>query len=145
MTDARSIQNRRMSFAAGISIVAGALIIFSSLIVWPQYATSIVGSRGIWWRMDDFMEEGESGVEGGGVNGMIMAAPNAAAVTGLASGVLVLLGGIMMYFRPQNKRIWGIIALIFSVMALLSLGGFLIGAGLGVIGGILAIANRQVR
>ncbi|MGH9989036.1 MAG: DUF6114 domain-containing protein [Nitrososphaera sp.] len=51
----------------------------------------------------------------------------------------------MMYLRPQNKRIWGVIALIFSVMALLSLDGFLLGTGLGVIGGILAIANRQVR
>ena len=144
MTDARSIQNRRMSFAAGISIVAGALIIFSSMIVWPQYATSIVGSRGIWWWMDDSIGEGESGVEGG-VDDMIISAPNAAIVTGLASGVVVLLGGVMMYLRPQNKRIWGVMALIFSVMALLTLGGFLLGTGLGVIGGILAIANRQVR
>lgn len=143
MTDARGIQNKRMSFAAGISIAAGILIIFSSLIVWPQYAISIIGSRGMWWGIDDSIGEGESGVEGG-VDGRIIGVPNVAAVIGLASGAGVLLGGIMMYLRPQNKRIWGVIALIFSVIALLSLSGVLIGAGLGVIGGILGIANRQV-
>jgi hypothetical protein len=52
----------------------------------------------------------------------------------------------MMYFKPQRKRIWGIMVLIFSVLALLSMGGFFVfGVGLGVIGGILSIVDKQIK
>ncbi len=148
MSDAKSIQSKRMSFAAGISIVAGALIIFSSLIGWFGFTTSsIFGSRGMWGWMDNFIQEWWSGLgeETRGVEGTMTGVPLIAVVTGLASGFVVLLAGAMMYLRPESRRIWGIMALIFSVLAFLSLGGFLFGTGLGIIGGILAIANRQVR
>ncbi len=144
MTDAKGVQSKRMSLAAGISIAAGALIIFSGLIAWSQYTTttttSIFDFRGRDWG---------SGLEGEGGRGSevaILRLPSAAVVTGLASGVIVLLAGAMMYVKPQRKRIWGIMALIFSVLALLSLGGFFVfGVGLGVIGGILSIVNKQIK
>lgn len=64
---------------------------------------------------------------------------------GLASGSVVLLaGGGMMYARPQNKRVWGVMALVFSVLSILSVGNFLLRTGFSVISSILAIANRQV-
>lgn len=40
----------------------------------------------------------------------------------------------------------GIMMLIFSVLALLSLAGFFVfGIGLGVIGGVLSLVNRQIK
>jgi hypothetical protein len=97
--------------------------------------------------MDNFIQKWWSGLgeETSGVEGTMTRLPFVAVVTGLASGFVVLLAGAMMYLRPQSRRIWGTVTLIFSVLAFLSLGGFLFGIGLGVIGGILAIANRQVR
>lgn len=142
MTDTKSIQSKRMSFAAGISIVAGALIIFSGLMAWSEYSTtntSIFDFRGL-----DFWSGTEE--EGREIEVAIIRLPPIAVVTGLTSGFVVLLAGAMMYFKPQGKRIWGIMALIFSVLALLALGGFFVfGTGLGVIGGILSIANKQVK
>ncbi len=143
MADAKGIQSKRMSFAAVISIAAGALIIFSSLIVWSEYATttpSFFNFRGMeWW-------SGLAGEEEKGIEAAMTRLPSVALVTGLISGIVVLLAGAMMYFKPQKKRIWGIMVLIFSVLALLSLGGFFVfGVGLGVIGGILSIANKQVK
>ncbi len=143
MADAKGIQSKRMSFAAVISIAAGALIIFSGLIAWSEYATatpSFFDFRGTdWW-------SGLAGEGGRGIEVAMIRLPSVAVVTGLTSGVVVLLAGAMVYFKPQMKRIWGIIVLIFSVLALLSLGGFFVfGVGLGVIGGILSIANRQIK
>jgi hypothetical protein len=145
MTNAKNIQGKGMSFAAGISIVSGVLIILSSLIAWSEFATSIFGFRGMWW-LDNSMVDRWAGQEEQAreVEDITVRAPIVAVITSLTSGFLVLLSGAMMYLRPLRKRIWGVMVLIFCVMALLSLGGFVFGIALGVIGGILAIANRQV-
>jgi hypothetical protein len=60
-------------------------------------------------------------------------------IWGLICGVLILLGAFMIYTRPGSHGIWGIIILIFSLLSFIAGGGFIIGAILGVIGGILAI------
>lgn len=142
MTDAKGIQSKRISFATAISIAAGALIIFSSLIAWSEYSTtsSIFDFREMdWW-------SGLTGEEGRGNEVTMIRLPSVAVVTGLTSGIVVLLAGLMTHFKPKMKRIWGIMVLIFSVLALFSLGSFYVfGVGLGVIGGILSIVNRQIK
>jgi hypothetical protein len=145
MTDAKGIQRKRMSFAAVISMAAGALIICSGLIAWSQYTATTTASifdfRGMDWWSRSAGEE-----EGGEIEFAMIRLPSVAIVTGLTSGVVVLLSGTMMYLKPQRKQIWGIMVLIFSVLALLSLGGyFVFGVGLGVIGGIMSIVNKQIK
>jgi hypothetical protein len=146
MTYAKGIQSKRMSFAVVISIAAGVLIIFSGLIAWSQYTTttsnSIFDFGGTdWWSGSAGEEE-----EGRGIEVAMIRLPSVSVVTGLTSGVVVSLAGAMMYFKPQRKRIWGIMVLIFSVLALLSMGGFFVfGVGLGVIGGILSIVDKQIK
>ncbi len=62
-------------------------------------------------------------------------------VIGLAFGMLVLVGAIMLYAHPEQHVTWGVIILVFSILSIFtSLGGFLIGLILGIIGGALAIA-----
>lgn len=61
-------------------------------------------------------------------------------VLGFASGILVLLGAIMLRVRPDKRRVWGTIIILFSVLSFLGTGGFFIGAILGIIGGALAIS-----
>ncbi len=148
MTDAKGIQGKkRISFAAVISMAAGALIIFSGLIAWSQVtittSNSIFDLRGTgWW--SGLTGQGEE--EGRETEVAMIWLPSVAVVTGLTSGVIVLLAGTMMYLKPQRKRIWGIMVLIFSILALLSLGNFFVfGVGLGVIGGVLSIVNKQIR
>ena len=57
-------------------------------------------------------------------------------------GLLVILGSVMIR-KPAKQRTWGIITVILSIISLFFGGGFLIGMVLGLIGGILAIANKK--
>ncbi len=59
---------------------------------------------------------------------------------GLVSGVLVMIGALMLNTRPTEHTAWGIIILVFSAISILGMGGFLVGAILGIVGGALAIS-----
>jgi hypothetical protein len=59
---------------------------------------------------------------------------------GLLSGIVVLIGAILIYAKPEQSVGWGIVILVFSVLSLWGMGGFLIGAVLGIVGGALAIS-----
>jgi hypothetical protein len=58
----------------------------------------------------------------------------------LVCGVIVTVGALMFNSRPAEHRSWGIIILIFSVISFVGMGGFFIGAILGVAGGALALS-----
>ena len=58
---------------------------------------------------------------------------------GLISGVIVLVSAIMLLTNPSRWKTWGVLVLVFSVMSFLGLGGFIVGALLGIVGGILAL------
>ncbi len=63
------------------------------------------------------------------------------AAFGIASGMMVTLGSVMLYMRPTENHLWGAIILAFSVVSILgSMGGLLVGLVLGMLGGILALA-----
>jgi len=73
-------------------------------------------------------------------------------ILGLVSGMIVLISAIMLNIRPGEAThglracctMWGTMILIFSIVSLFggSMGGFLIGAILGIIGGALALSSR---
>jgi len=124
----------RLTTAFIISLIGGILIILGSL-----YTTM--------WGI---------GMMGGAYGGM-MGQPAYGAMTGtwilgLVSGIIVLISAIMLNIRPgeatHGKRacctMWGTMILIFSIVSLFggSMGGFLIGAILGIIGGALALSSR---
>lgn len=58
----------------------------------------------------------------------------------LVSGILVIVGAVMIDIHPSQSRTWGIIMLIFSIVSFVGMGGFLIGAVLGIAGGALALS-----
>lgn len=62
-----------------------------------------------------------------------------AAAIGLVSGIIVLIGAAMIYVRPSKAPMWGLLVLIFSIISFIGMGGFFLGAILGVVGGILAL------
>lgn len=61
----------------------------------------------------------------------------------LISGVIMLVGAIMLNARPTEHTAWGIIVLIFSLISFLGMGGFFIGAILGIAGGALALSYES--
>jgi hypothetical protein len=60
---------------------------------------------------------------------------------GLISGVAMLLGSILMYWKPSHHGIWGALVLVSSIVSWVgAFGGIVIGFVLGLVGGILGIA-----
>ena len=62
-----------------------------------------------------------------------------AAAVGLIAGIVVLVGAVMIYARPNNSSTWGLLVLVFSIPSFFGMGGFFIGAILGIVGGVLAM------
>ena len=58
---------------------------------------------------------------------------------GLVCGAIVLISAILLLTNSSQPRTLGVLILVFSVMSFLGLGGFVIGAILGIIGGILTL------
>lgn len=58
---------------------------------------------------------------------------------GLICGALVLFGAIMLHIKPGNKKVWGIMIIVFSIPSVITGGGFIVGFILGTIGGVKAL------
>ena len=58
---------------------------------------------------------------------------------GLVCGAVVLTSATMLLARVGERRTWGVLILVFSVLSFVGLGGFVAGAVLGIIGGVLTL------
>lgn len=65
-------------------------------------------------------------------------------VLGLVSGIVIVASALMLQNRPSEAKTWGTLILVFSVVSLFGMGGFIIGAILGIVGGILALTWKSV-
>jgi len=55
----------------------------------------------------------------------------------------VLVGAVMLYVKPEQRRSWGVVIVVASALNfLLGMMGFLAGT-LGVIGGVLAMSTKD--
>lgn len=64
------------------------------------------------------------------------------AAIGLIFALLVLVGSVLLYMRPQQHVIWGVVVLLFSLFSIIIGGGFIIGLILGLVGGILGVVFK---
>jgi Family of unknown function (DUF6114) len=60
----------------------------------------------------------------------------------LVFGIIVLIGAMMLNARPADHITWGIVVLVFSVASFIGMGGYMIGAILGIAGGAVALSYR---
>ena len=61
----------------------------------------------------------------------------------IGTGVILIIGGYLIYRKPESAGKWGIAILVASIVSLFGMGGFLIGAILGIIGGIMGMVSRR--
>ncbi len=61
---------------------------------------------------------------------------------GVFSGAAIIAGAIMLRIRPQDHLIWGILILVFALVSFVDMGGYFVGALLGIIGGAFAISYQ---
>lgn len=57
----------------------------------------------------------------------------------LVSGVIILVSAVMLLANMGQRRIWGVLILVFSILSFIGFGGFIAGAVLGMVGGILTL------
>jgi len=63
---------------------------------------------------------------------------------GVVSGLLMIVSSVMLFAKPKQHTIWGALLLVFSIVSLISGGGFFLGFILGLIGGILGLIFKPM-
>ena len=119
-----------------LSLVGGLLVFVGSSvsIVWFSVGSAPFG--GFWGMMSGW--HGMTGSYGFAYDYLLVLS-----VLGLACGVLVVVGGFMLSLRPLDHVRWGVLIMIFSAISFVSMGGWFVGAILGIVGGALALARRS--
>ena len=124
-----------------LSIIGGSLIIIGGLM-----PLVVLGMSGHYGMMSGFGSTGRM-MEGG--FGMMMPLQPFMWTTMavifailIGTGVILIIGGYFIYRKPESAGKWGVVILVASIVSLFGMGGFLIGAILGIIGGILALTKR---
>lgn len=128
MSKGKEIRRRKISLAAAFAYAAGILMLASGIIAWtllPSIFDPMTFSR--LDRQQDLM------------GNYIPIVP----ITGAVSGIVIIFCASLIYLKPQKNQIWGVAIIIFSLIALIGMGGFVLGTVLGLIGGILALIKAR--
>ena len=125
-----TIQKPSLSFT--LSLIGGLIILVGSLIsfVWIAIGNT---NFGFWGMMGGW--HGMMGNFGYSYTYM-----TTFAVVGLVCGVIVIVGALMLNAHPAEHVTWGTLILIFSAVSFISMGGWFVGALLGIIGGAFALS-----
>ena len=78
-----------------------------------------------------------------GMMGSMPMLPAALPLWGLVTGLVMVIGAFRVRAFEMEAMPWGVAILVASALSLLAMGGFLIGAVLGVMGGGLAVASAR--
>ena len=120
-----------------LSLVGGVLTLVGSVVVimWAQ-------NMPVWGGAMGNMMGSYGGITGGmGFSWLFFAGM---AIFCVVAAILVLAGTFLLYAQPERASTWGTTILIFSILELFGMGGFFIGAIVGIIGGTLALTWRPV-
>ena len=79
------------------------------------------------------------GIDRAGLRSLVSGALSVMGALGLVGGSIVLVSATMLLAKVGQRRTWGILFLVFSVLSFFGLGGFVVGAFLGIAGGVLAL------
>jgi hypothetical protein len=129
--------------AFALSLAGGVLMLLSGGMAWMWF---MFGTSNFGGMMGGMMDEFE-GMMGGYHDMMDNLNVPAGSMTilsllGLLSGIAVIIAAIMLNTRPREHVTWGTIILVFSIISLVGMGGFWIGALLGIAGGAIALSWR---
>ena len=122
-----------------LSLIGGLIVLLYSL--WSLVISALYGPywddiggwmSGMMGSYNNFM-----GMYSGSTEFMVVTS-----IVGLVSGVIIVVGAAMLRAHPQEHTMWGIVIIIFSALSFVGMGGFFIGALLGIIGGAFAISYR---
>lgn len=123
-----------------LSLTAGILMTVSgtlALALAMRIGTVLAHASEIQWRLGPFVDRGL--VHPSVFSSLIFLG---IAAFGLLCGMVVLLLAFMLKKRPAAHSTWGVLIIVFSVLSFFGLGGFFVGALLGIMGGAFALNWR---
>lgn len=133
--------NQGITFAYIVSLIGGLIILIASAlnVVWYSSGASNFGGYGSYMRG---MMGGNHNFMGsyGGSYGFLAGI----SLVGVICGVVVLMSAIMLRMNPRQHMIWAIVIIVFSAVSFVGMGGFFIGAILGIVGGAFDLSIRQI-
>ncbi len=133
------MENRAYTVPFVLSLIGGILVLLFSLIysVWFSVAAPNWGGFGGW--MGGMMGNYHGFMGGYGSSYGFM---TGISIVGLVSGIIVIISAVLLRAHPSDHLIWGTLIVVFSAISFLGMGGFFIGAILGIIGGALALSYK---
>jgi hypothetical protein len=108
-----------------IIILGGAFLVFASAFVLPNVNFSNPAIP--------------QGLSSSAIHALVSGVVGVMGAFGLVTGAVVLVSAIMLLANVGQRRTWGILALVFSILSFVGFGGFIVGAILGIAGGILTL------
>jgi len=133
-------KNQATTFAFILSLVGGIIILAISLInvAWFSAGTTGFGAYGSYMR----------GAMDGYHNFMGTYATQNSFFVGLSviaaiCGVVVTMSAILLWIQPHQHTVWAIVIIAFSLASFIGMGGYFIGAILGIVGGGFLLFARQ--
>ncbi|HXW94865.1 MAG TPA: hypothetical protein VEJ19_04090 [Nitrososphaerales archaeon] len=79
------------------------------------------------------------GLPASAIPGLVSGFVGLMGIFGLVSGAIVLLSSVMLLTNSGQPRTWSVLILVFSVLSFVGMGGFVVGAVLGLVGGALVL------
>jgi hypothetical protein len=120
-----------------LSVIAALLIILSSVaMLYVSFNPSLLELEEVPSSLEDAAETLNMTTED-----MMASMSLGMGVFGIVSGILVIFGGALAYYRDLRTA-GGILVILFSILSLFGGAGLFIGLILGVIGGVLILMNR---
>jgi hypothetical protein len=119
-----------------LSLIGGLIILIDGILGSVWYLSGGASYGGFWGGMMG----GWHGMMGG--FGLSYGYLTGFSVVGLVCGIIVVISAVMLNVQPAEHTSWGIVIVVFSVVSFISMGGFFIGAILGIIGGAFALSWR---
>ena len=118
---------------AGILALAGGLVIILGGVLFLGIATFVIPHLNL------SNVTVPQGMDRAGLPGLISGVLTVMGGFGLVCGAIVLMSATMLLAKVGERRTWGILILVFSVLSFIGLGGLVVGALLGIVGGIMTL------
>jgi len=122
-----------------LSLTAGILMLVSGALSTIWFMSEGFDADGMMGGFGGMMGGHQTMMDGFGVASGFM---GGLLFVGLLSGIVVIVGALMLNALPAEHMAWGTLILVFSVISFLGMGGFYIGALLGIAGGAIALSWR---
>ena len=132
--------NQGITFAFIVSLIGGLIVLVASIlnVLWYSYGATNFGGYGSY--VGGMMDGYHNFMSNYGSSNGFLAGISLVAVI---CGVVVMMSAIMLKIQPQQQTTWAIIIIAFSAVSFVGMGGFFIGAIMGIVGGLFILATKQ--